>query len=85
MSKTKNKNQIVLAKTLLQRLEKMSPDSKWSYQASGIRSSLAKSLSILTQEPGPRDMYKVKGLMTMGFQILERAAQEIPHDPSPKN
>lgn len=81
MSKTRNKNQIAQAKTLLQRLEKISPDSKWSHQASGIRSSLAKSLSNLTREPGPREINKVKGLMTMGFQILERAAQEIPLDP----
>lgn len=84
MSAMSNKNQIAQAKTLLQRLEKISPDSMWSHQASGIRSSLAKSLSDLTQESGPKKMKQVKALMTMGFQILERAAQEIPPDPAPK-
>ncbi|MFO7943757.1 MAG: hypothetical protein R6U51_05580 [Anaerolineales bacterium] len=80
----RNKTQISQAKTLLQRLEKVSPDSMCSHQASGIRSSLAKSLSDLTQEPGPKEMNKVKALMTIRFQILEKAAQEIPPNPAPK-
>jgi hypothetical protein len=58
---------------LLSRLERISADSPWAHQASGIRASLAKSLS---RKDSTRS--EIEELLQQGFQILERAAGEIP-------
>jgi hypothetical protein len=58
---------------LLNRLERISADSPWAHQASGVRASLAKCLSredCNTEE--------IKNLLDLGYQILEMAASEIP-------
>lgn len=62
---------------LLLRLEKLSADSPWSHRVSGIRASLAKKIS--GDQPGPDQerRQEIKRLMTLGYQILERAAREI--------
>jgi hypothetical protein len=61
------------ARRLLDRLERISADSPWAYQASGIRASLAKGLS-----RGTLDRKDLLELINAGFQILEKAASEIP-------
>ena len=58
---------------LLDRLERISADSPWAHQASGIRASLAKILS--RDEIGSGE---IEGLLLLGYQILEKAAGEIP-------
>lgn len=58
---------------LLHRLERISADSPWAHQASGIRASLAKCLA---QENHHID--DLRDLLELGFQILEKAAGEIP-------
>ena len=61
------------AQNLLMRLERISADSPWAHQASGIRSSLARNLS----EINP-DLRIIKQLINKGYTILEKAAAEIP-------
>ena len=61
------------SKLLLDRLERISADSAWAHQASGVRASLAKCLA--GEEPDPEE---IKHLLMLGYQILEKAASEIP-------
>ena len=60
---------------LLNRLERISADSAWAHQASGVRASLAKCL---TREDCSAE--EISALLLLGFQILEKAAGEIPED-----
>lgn len=65
----------LVAKFLLDRLERISADSSWAHQASGIRSALSKKLA-----GGDYKEEDLKALIEPGFQILENAAGEIPGD-----
>jgi len=62
-----------MAKILLDRLERISADSTWAHQASGVRAALAKALT-----PVEPDLEQLSPLLELGFLILENAAQEIP-------
>lgn len=64
-----------LAQSLLYLLERISADSHWAHRASGVRASLAKALDDQTV-PAER----IGELIGMGFDILEKAAREIPED-----
>ena len=61
------------SRLLLDRLERITADSAWAHQASGVRASLAKCLA--REEPDPDE---IKHLLMLGYQILEKAASEIP-------
>ncbi len=61
------------SRLLLDRLERISADSPWAHQASGVRASLAKYLN---EENPPRG--EIEKLLVLGYQILEKAASEIP-------
>lgn len=70
-----------LAWQLLARLERLSADSPWAHQASGVRGALLRSLQ--TEEasgrgkdasPGSDDL---QALIECGFMILEKAAREM--------
>lgn len=63
------------SRLLLDRLERISADSPWAHQASGVRASLAKCLA---QEDC--SLEAINDLLLLGFQILEKAAGEIPED-----
>jgi hypothetical protein len=67
---------LLKAELLLDRLERISADSPWAHQASGIRASLARHISRV--EP---DIQAIQALMESGFQVLENAAGEIPDSP----
>ena len=58
---------------LLDRLERISADSAWAHQASGVRASLAKCL--IREDSDPEE---IENLLLLGYQILEKAASEIP-------
>ena len=73
MSKRLSSNSVLMANILLDRLERISADSPWAHQASGIRASLAKALS-----RGDTDLEQLTPLLELGFLILESAAGEIP-------
>jgi len=63
------------AQLLLHRLERISADSGWAHQASGVRASLAKTIS--KEDP---DLKELSSLTELGFLILENAAREIPEE-----
>ena len=68
------------AKTMLDRLERLSADSKWAHRASGFRGSIIRSVKDL--EYGNPDPGKLTDLIELGFKILVNAASEIPdNDP----
>ena len=60
---------------LLERLERISADSIWAHQASGVRGSLLKLVQQLENDPQdePPEMMR---LVSHGFHILEKAARE---------
>jgi hypothetical protein len=58
---------------LLDRLERISADSPWAHQASGVRASLARMLA----SPRP-NREALRQLMERGYRVVEGAAGEIP-------
>ena len=60
------------AKMLLSRLERLSADSTWAHQASGLRGSLIRSLEAKEEQS------KLENLIAQGYELLEKAAREIP-------
>jgi hypothetical protein len=60
---------------LLDRLERISADSPWAHQASGIRASLSRLLA----SPKP-DLEAIRQLMDQGYRVVEGAAREIPEE-----
>jgi len=80
MKKRSIQQQVQLAKILLSRLEKISTDSPWAHQASGIRASIAKTLSREKHFLNNVAAHNLEGLLNLGFEILENAAREIPDD-----
>ena len=77
MSKRLSSNSVLMANILLDRLERISADSPWAHQASGVRASIAKAIS--HENP---DLEQLSPLLDMGFLILENAAGEIPEQGS---
>ena len=66
----------VQAQYLVMMLERLSADSYWAHQASGVRGSL---LRLLERERRgyPVDGVQLGALVERGFKILEKAAREI--------
>ena len=60
-----------LARMLIARLERMSADSYWARQASGVRGSLLK-----LDETGELETELGLKLIEQGFDYLEKAARE---------
>ena len=60
-----------LIEMLVARLERLSADSYWAHQASGVRGSLLKVL-----ENQDQDSHQVDLLVGNGFDFLEKAARE---------
>ena len=56
---------------LVARLERLSADSFWAHQASGVRGSLLRTI-----ENGRLESSDVDILVEMGFDYLEKAARE---------
>ena len=60
-----------LISMLIARLERLSADSYWAHQASGVRGSLLRLL-----ESGEPDPEQEALLVEKGFDFLEKAAKE---------
>jgi len=60
-----------LINMLLARLERLSADSYWAHQASGVRGSLLRLLEV-----GELDSEQGALLVERGFDYLEKAAKE---------
>lgn len=75
----KNEPSIQQAQQLIARLERLSADSVWAHQASGLRNALLRTLEQL--ETGRRPTWKpvrrLDQLIEQGYMILENAAREI--------
>ncbi len=80
MNSEASEHQQQLAHVLLNRLEKISADSSWAHQASGIRASMAKKISRSGLSLISSDCQDLEELLKMGFEILENAAGEIPDE-----
>ena len=65
------------AKILVDRLARLSADSIWARRASGLRASIDKSAALLENEL-PVDLEHFNHLISLGFEMLEKAAEEIP-------
>lgn len=70
------------ARLLLSRLERLSADSHYAHRASGLRGSLLRYLEQVevdgrTGTPTSLPPFEVDNLLTLGFDILEKAAKEI--------
>ena len=60
-----------LIEMLVARLERMSADSYWAHQASGVRGSLLRII-----ENDRLDSPQAANLLDKGFEYLEKAARE---------
>jgi hypothetical protein len=65
------------AKILIQRLGRLSADSFWAHRASGVRASLDKFLAGIEKGDGFMRA-DLEALIQSGFELLEKAAREIP-------
>ena len=72
-----SENEIELLRLLVERLERLSVDSHWARRASGLRGNILKVLEEYNagQEITPD---RISTLTQRTFEILRRAAQEIP-------
>ena len=68
-----------LIKRLTDRLERLSADSTYAHQASGLRGSLLRYMERIeaNEHMKPDDQDLLDQLMEYGFLILELAAREI--------
>ena len=66
---------LALIRLLLARLERISADSYWAHQASGVRGSLMRALEAL-EDGSPVSTANVTEWIGMGFHILEKASAE---------
>jgi hypothetical protein len=68
---------LLQAKILVERLARLSADSIWARRASGLRASIDKAVHQL--ETGqPVDHEHFDQLVSLGFEMLEKAAEELP-------
>ena len=72
-----NISDIELLRLLAERLERLSADSLWARRASGLRGNIIK---VLEEFDAGRDVpsERLSPLIQRAFEILKRAAQEIP-------
>jgi hypothetical protein len=68
---------LIRAKMLVERLARLSADSIWARRASGLRASIDKTVYRI--EVGQTiDQEHFDQLISLGFEMLEKAAEEIP-------
>jgi hypothetical protein len=67
------------AQQLAARLERISADSYWAHQASGVRGALLRCLEWIESGRGARwkRLKELKNLVHKGYVTLENAAREI--------
>jgi hypothetical protein len=72
-----NRQTVDLLRLLIARLERLSADSHWARRASGLRGNLLKVLEEI-EAGGEVAPGRLNLLIESSFEILRRAAQEIP-------
>jgi hypothetical protein len=73
----KDHQTLLQAKILIDRLARLSADSIWARRASGLRASIDKSVARLERGQSV-DREHFEYLVSLGFEMLEKAAEEIP-------
>jgi hypothetical protein len=83
---TQSERQIAYARLLVSRLERLSADSYWAHQASGLRGSLLRCLQQVDSRPGTLtgDGQHLEELVEQGFEILALAARAM-RRPTPRS
>ena len=66
------------AKVLLNRLERLSADSSWAHRASGLRGSIIRFLDNPEINQSEKGIISLESLLKQGFDLLTKAAKEIP-------
>ena len=66
------------ARMLLSRLERLSADSMWAHRASGLRGSILRILKNQEMLNGDEGIITLEILLEQGFDLLTKAAKEIP-------
>jgi len=81
MENCKSKDHIKLGIQLVARLERLSADSYWAHQASGVRGSLLKYLEKLESNGNLKfsetESLEFELLLMHGYRLLERAARQL--------
>ena len=73
----KDTRSLIQAKILVERLARLSADSIWARRASGLRASIDKTVGEI--EDGKEwNRERFDHLIVLGFEMLEKAAEEIP-------
>jgi len=72
-----DEQQLQQAQILVARLARLSADSVWAHRASGLRASLDKALARIAAEEAV-DAAAFEYLLSLGYEMLVRAAEEIP-------
>ena len=76
MDQTLNKQYLELLQRLVDRLERLSADSAYAHQASGLRGTYLRNIEYL--ESGMQvNQPELDQLVEIGFEILRKAAEEI--------
>lgn len=72
-------NRLAFAYQLVAKLERLSADSYWAHQASGLRGSLLRTIADFesTPQPSAEITRHLEELIESAYQILVKAAQEI--------
>ncbi len=79
-----NFKQINLLRMLASRLERLSADSRWAHRASGMRGNIIKIIEQF--EAGDSVSAKsLRNLTDAAFELLRKAAQELPDLENPAN
>lgn len=69
---------IYKAKILLQRLERLSADSRLAHRASGIRGQILRIVSEIEEGKSSIKLKDLDRSVQIGYQIVTQAAREIP-------
>ena len=73
------------ARELVYKLERISADSTWAHLSSGYRGSLWRAIDRLERaladgiSPTSQELKRLDLLMQRGYELLHRAAREIPY------
>lgn len=72
-------NRLAFADQMVAKLERLSADSYWAHQASGVRGSLLRAIADFeaTPHPSAQACRHLDELIESAYQILVKAAQEI--------
>ena len=70
--------EIIRARVVLDRLERLSADSRYAHQASGIRGGLLRIFSSMGMGLEEAELERLRAYTRRGREILVKAAAEIP-------